>query len=87
MKPSRQAFAERLTKALGEYIADEEAYGDAPQLRINPREFTAEVIADPDEDLPEFDYYDAIDMLVSADDGHFGVDPEAVEEVAAEYVG
>lgn len=83
----KKDFIKRLREIVKEYIADEEAYSDDVQLRINT--LTKEVeIADPDDDLPNCDYYPMMDLvgMSTSEPGKWQPDEDAIEEVAAEYV-
>lgn len=85
----------KILDAVKEYIADEEAYGDNAQLRINP--CTGEVdIVDIEEaeeaekcddpSCPGYDYYDIMDLLeMNPADGAWLPSAEAIDEVAADY--
>lgn len=80
-------FIRNLTAVVEEYIADEEAYSDDVQLQINTLSWEME-IADPENDLPDCDYYPVMDLvrMSSANPGSWEPDPEAIAEVAADYV-
>lgn len=80
-------FIERLTGVVEDYISDEESYSDDVQVQINTVNWEME-IADPENDLPDCDYYPAMDLVkmsVNAP-GSWEPDEEAIAEVAAEYV-
>lgn len=83
--------AEELRKAIAdivkEYISNEEMYSDDVQLEINTENLSV-AIADPEQDLPNCDYYPIMD-LVNADPAHPGkwtADKDAIEEVIADYI-
>ncbi len=82
-----KAFIENLTSLVNEYIAEEEAYTDNVQLQINTLTWEME-IADPDNDLPDCDYYPMMDLVQMSTEnpGAWEPDPEAIESIAAEYV-
>ncbi len=80
---------EGIITALNEYLANEEAYGDNPQLRISLSTLEPSVEAETGEEDSdeEADYYNVMDLLeMSADDsGKWLVDREAAGEIAEEY--
>ena len=55
-------FIQSLTNLVNEYIATEEAYSDDVQLQIDTTNLNME-IADPDNDLPNCDYYPMMDLV------------------------
>lgn len=86
MELNVENLAEALTEAVREYIADEETYTDNVQVRINT--LTGEVeIADPEDDLPDCDYYPVMDLvrMSVANPGSWEPDTDAIADVAAEY--
>lgn len=80
-------FINRLTDLVKEYIAEEEAYTDNAQLQINTLTWEME-IADPENDLPDCDYYPMMDLVKMSveNPGQWETDTDAISEVAAEYV-
>lgn len=80
-------FTKALTLIVEDYIAGEEAYSDDVQLQINTLTFDME-IADPENDLPDCDYYPMMDLvrMSTSNPGQWEPDPDAIAEVAAEYV-
>lgn len=80
-------FIARLTDLVRDYIEEEEAYSDDVQVQINTLTWEME-IADPENDLPDCDYYPVMDLIkMSAEvPGKWDPDTEAIESVAAEYV-
>lgn len=80
-------FTKRLTDLVEDYIAEEEAYSDDVQLQINTVNWDLE-IADPENDLPNCDYYPMMDLvrMSASEPGKWEPDPDAISEVAAEYV-
>ena len=80
-------FKRKLKEIVSEYIAEEEAYSDDVQLQINTLNWEME-IADPENDLPDCDYWPMMDLvrMSAANPGKWEPDPDAIEEVAAEYV-
>lgn len=80
-------FIKRLTALMEDYIADEESYSDDVQVEINTVNWEME-IADPENDLPDCDYYPAMDLvrMSASEPGAWEPDPDAIAEVAAEYV-
>lgn len=80
-------FTKALTLIVEDYIAGEEAYSDDVQLQINTLTFDME-IADPENDLPDCDYYPMMDLvrMSTKNPGQWEPDPDAITEVAAEYV-
>lgn len=80
-------FIARLTGLVRDYIEEEEAYSDDVQVQINTLTWEME-IADPENDLPDCDYYPVMDLIkMSAEvPGKWDPDTEVIESVAAEYV-
>ena len=80
-------FIKRLKEIVEDYIAGEEGYSDDVQLEINTTDWSMD-IADPENDLPNCDYYPMMDLVrMSATlPGKWEPDDEAIESVAAEYV-
>lgn len=80
-------FKRKLTDIVKEYIAEEEAYSDDVQLQINTLNWEME-IADPENDLPDYDYWPMMDLvrMSASEPGKWEPDPDAIDEVAAEYV-
>ena len=80
-------FTKRLTALVKEYISAEEAYSDDVQLQIDTTNFEME-IADPENDLPNCDYYPMMDLIQmsSKNPGCWEPDHDAIDSVAAEYV-
>ncbi|MDE6009710.1 MAG: hypothetical protein K2G90_10935 [Muribaculaceae bacterium] len=80
-------FIKSLQSVVKEYIADEEAYSDDVQLRINTTNWQID-IADPEDDLPNCDYYPIMDLvsMSTTAPGQWEPDEGAIAEVAAEYV-
>lgn len=81
-----EELTKKITEAVEEYIADEEAYSDNVQLQINTLTWDVE-IADPENDLPDCDYYPVMDLIsMSVDNpGTWIADADAIESVAEEY--
>ena len=80
-------FIRRLTETVEDYIAGEESYSDDVQLEINTVTWDMD-IADPENDLPNCDYYPIMDLvrMSSKNPGQWEPDTDAINEVAAEYV-
>lgn len=80
-------FVKRIRETVEEYIDGEESYSDDVQLEINTTDWSMD-IADPENDLPNCDYYPMLDLVKMSveDPGKWEVDEEAIESVAAEYV-
>lgn len=80
-------FIKRLTETVEEYISAEESYSDDVQLQINTLTFEKE-IADPENDLPDCDYYPMMDLvrMSTENPGQWEPDTDAIADVAAEYV-
>lgn len=80
-------FTDRLSELIKDYIAEEEAYTDNAQLRIDTSTWDLD-IADPEEDLPNCDYYPMMDLvrMSAVNPGQWEPDTDAITEVAAEYV-
>ena len=82
-----KSFIEKITEIVKEYIAGEEEYSDDVQLEINTMNWNMD-IADPENDLPECDYYPIMDLVKMSKNhpGQWEPDLEAIESLAAEYV-
>ncbi|MDE5882106.1 MAG: hypothetical protein K2H60_10285 [Muribaculaceae bacterium] len=80
-------FIKSLTDLVNEYIAADEAYSDDVQLEINTTTWEMD-IADPENDLPNCDYYPMMDLVKMSTDnpGEWEPDHEAISDVAAEYL-
>ena len=80
-------FIDAVTQTVRQYIAEEEAYSDDVQLEINTMTWEMD-IADPENDLPECDYYPVMDLVKMSTDnpGKWEPDEEAIAGIAAEYV-
>ena len=80
-------FISKITEIVKEYIASEESYGDDVQLEINTETWEMD-IADPENDLPNCDYYPMMDLvMMSAENpGQWLPDQASIESVASEYV-
>ncbi|MDE6443484.1 MAG: hypothetical protein K2K64_03550 [Muribaculaceae bacterium] len=80
-------FIASLREIVKEYIADEEAYSDDVQLQIDTTTWQLE-IADPENDLPNCDYYPMMDLvsMSTTEPGRWVPDEDAIAEIAAEYV-
>jgi hypothetical protein len=80
-------FIKNLTDLVKEYIAEEEAYSDDVQLQIDTTDWQME-IADPENDLPNCDYYPMMDLvrMSASNPGAWEPDTDAIAEVAADYV-
>lgn len=86
-KTSRITLTEAIRRTVEEYIESEQQYDDDVQLQIDRTDFDV-TIADPDQDLPECDYYPMMDLVqMSADDdGRWLPDDDAIASVVDEYV-
>ena len=82
-----QQFIEKVTGIVEEYISGEESYSDDVQLEINTQTWEMD-IADPENDLPECDYYPVMDLVKMSvrEPGKWEPDQAAIEELAAEYI-
>ena len=80
-------FTDRLRETVEDYIAGEEGYSDDVQLEINTTDWSMD-IADPENDLPNCDYYPMMDLVKMSVEqpGKWVPDESAIESVAAEYV-
>ena len=80
-------FTDKVRGIVFEYIASEEAYSDDVQLEINTTDWSMD-IADPENDLPNCDYYPIMDLVKMSvtDPGKWEPDEAAIESIAAEYV-
>ena len=52
----------RIRETVEKYISQEECYGDDTQLRIDTTTLDID-LADPEDDLPECDYYPVMDLV------------------------
>ena len=84
---NRQKFLALIRETVKEYILDEDNYSDDVQLEINTTTWEMD-IADPENDLPECDYYPVMDLVKMSvsEPGKWEPDEEAIESLAAEYV-
>lgn len=82
-----EKFIKLLTETVKEYIDGEESYSDDVQLEINTTTWEMD-IADPENDLPDCDYYPMMDLvkMSATEPGKWEPDEVAIEEVAADYV-
>ena len=82
-----QEFINRVKEVVEDYIAGEESYSDDVQLEINTMTWEMD-IADPENDLPECDYYPIMDLvrMSTKQPGSWEPDPDAIAGLAAEYV-
>lgn len=80
-------FIKKVTDTVLDYIAEEEAYSDDVQLEINTNTWDMD-IADPENDLPECDYYPVMDLvrMSTENPGQWEPDTDAITDIAAEYV-
>lgn len=80
-------FIKALTDLVEEYISAEEAYSDDVQLEINTTTWDMD-IADPENDLPNCDYYPMMDLvkMSASNPGQWEPDRDAIVDIAAEYV-
>lgn len=89
MTPTRQQeeLERRIRGVVDEYLRHDDDYEGDVQLAINPSDLTLE-IADPDDDLPELDYFPMMDLICinSGDPLRWEPDDEAIAEVAAQYI-
>lgn len=86
-KDMRTTLVEAIRNTVEEYIESEQQYDDDVQLQIDRTDFHTD-IADPEQDLPECDYYPMMDLISMStdDDGLWEPDMEAIESVADEYL-
>ena len=84
---NEKEFTRRLRALVEDYIAAEESYDDDVQLEINTTDWNMD-IADPENDLPNCDYYPLMDLvkMSASQPGKWEPDDAAIESVAAEYV-
>ncbi|MCH5233864.1 MAG: hypothetical protein J1E16_01100 [Muribaculaceae bacterium] len=82
-----EEFTKRIRETVEEYIDGEESYGDDVQLEINTTDWSMD-IADPENDLPNCDYYPMMDLVKMSvnDPGRWEPDEVAIESIASEYV-
>ena len=80
-------FIKKITEVVEDYIAEEEAYSDDVQLEINTVTWEMD-IADPENDLPNCDYYPIMDLVKMSveNPGQWEPDINAITDLAAEYV-
>lgn len=84
---NHEEFVKRLREVVEDYIAGEDSYTDNVQLEVNTTDWSMD-IADPENDLPNCDYYPMLDLVKMSveEPGKWLPDEEAIESVAAEYV-
>lgn len=80
-------FIKRVTETVEDFIAAEASFSDDVQLEINTTNWDMD-IADPENDLPDCDYYPLMDLVKMSTSipGKWEPDEAAIESVAAEYV-
>lgn len=83
----RRDFESRIAELVEKFIKDENAYSDNVQLQINTSDLSL-AIADPEQDLPECDYYPMMDLVRGSREnpGQWEPDADAIAEVAADYI-
>lgn len=82
-----EEFTKKVREIVEEYIDGEESYSDNVQLEINTTDWSMD-IADPDNDLPNCDYYPMLDLVKMSvtEPGKWEPDEAAIESISAEYV-
>lgn len=82
-----ESLKEKIKGVVEEYLDNEEAYSDNVQLEINTENFDIS-IADPEQDLPNCDYYEMMDLVrgSESDAGIWIPDEEAIAQVVADYM-
>ena len=80
-------FIKKINSIVEDFIAGEEGYSDDVQLEINTLTWEMD-IADPENDLPDCDYYPMMDLVKMSvkEPGKWEPDENAIESVAAEYI-
>lgn len=83
----RRDFESRIAQLVEKFIKDENAYSDNVQLQITISDLSLAIV-DPEQDLPECDYYPMMDLVrgSSENPGQWEPDPDAIAEVAADYI-
>lgn len=84
MKQLTDNLTDRITEAVRNFIKDEDKYSDNVQLAVNTQDYSVE-IADPDDDLPSFDYYPMMDLVTVSEAG-WSPDNDAIASVVEEYI-
>lgn len=83
------AFSQAVLDILKEYLANEEAYGDNPQLEVKLPSLELALVADDDDAVDEehADYYPVLDLISmdTVNPGQWQADAEAVENLTGEY--
>lgn len=84
---NQKEFINRVREIVEDYIDGEESYSDDVQLEINTTDWNMD-IADPENDLPNCDYYPVMDLVKMSvtEPGQWEPDEGAIESLAAEYV-
>lgn len=84
---TQKDLTKAIREAVKEYIADEETYSDNVQLRIDTTNWQVD-IADPEDDLPNCDYYPMMDLvsMSTTNPGQWTPDDSAIAEVATDYL-
>lgn len=84
---NQKEFIKRVREIVEDYIDGEESYSDDVQLEINTTDWNMD-IADPENDLPNCDYYPVMDLVKMSvtEPGQWEPDEGAIESLAAEYV-
>lgn len=83
------ALAAALLNKINEYLANEEAYGDNPQMQVKLPELFIDVVPEDDsQDTDDSaDYYPVLDLLEMSTEqpGKWMADTEVIDELAQEY--
>ncbi len=80
-------FTDRLRDIIQEYIDHEDSYCDDVQLSIDPSNLSLS-IADPEDDLPNLDYYPMMELISTStsEPGKWLPDEDAINEVISSYI-
>lgn len=90
---SRSPLAERISKAVAEYAANDQIFTDYVMLSINPATGEVAIIDNPDPEIVDtdttHDYVALMDLVEInvADPSQWLPDQEAIASLAAEYPG
>ena len=81
------ALEKRVTEVIRQYIDHEDDYTDDVQLEIDTTDYSV-ALADPEQDLPQCDYYPMMDLIrmSSTTPGKWEPDPDAISSLLSDYL-
>lgn len=81
----KKEFVKALEAVVADYLESELQWGDSPMVEVDPSKFSVRVVTE--EENPELDYYDMMDLLTMSVDnpGQWEADGDAIDSVADSY--